>query len=542
MRILGAVGVTLALASSAAAAPVKHGQPVLAPAAPSSRSLSALGRYDAVLVQLQGKRGEIAVRLSGGTQIAPRLRIWRVPSVAAHTLVPGLERAGLLKAVEPDRPIAARASRVGPPTDPLLPQEYWLARVGADRATPPGPGKPVAVVDSGVDLTHPEFAGRPDTTALNQQVLLGPDDFHGTAVASVVGAPANGVGLVGVYPQARLQVWDASPTGQLTLGGEIAGIEAAARKAPGVINLSLGSTQANTMERDAVYTAFGEGSLVVAAAGNDRENGNPLDFPANLNHVLTVAATDQNDVVTGFSSASSGVDLAAPGQAIPVAVPLPYDATGYQIDDGTSFSTPIVSGAAAWVWTVRPKLDVTQLFDLMRLSARDVGPAGFDADTGFGILDIPTALSMTAPTSDHQEPNDDIYLVKANGLFSDGTSPVTKPGQPTGSLTARMNATEDPEDVYRVYVPPGKTVTVGVKGNADIDLELWRSGTRTVFEKGAAQQRDLLAASTHKGIGTESASATNRTKTGTFIYADVFLGRKAGRADYKLTVATRTQK
>jgi subtilisin family serine protease len=81
--------------------------------------------------------------------------------------------------------------------DPLLADEWWRPVVGADRAAPPGPGRPLTIIDTGVDLTHPELAARPNTVALNEQVV-GPTDVHGTAVASVAAAPIDGVGLVGV--------------------------------------------------------------------------------------------------------------------------------------------------------------------------------------------------------------------------------------------------------------------------------------------------------------------------------------------------------
>ena len=85
--------------------------------------------------------------------------------------------------------------------------------IGADPAAAPGPGVPITVVDSGVDPTNPEFAGRPNTTFLNDQTVDGPGEYHGTAVASLAVAAANGVGIVGVYPQAAFQSFDASPVG-----------------------------------------------------------------------------------------------------------------------------------------------------------------------------------------------------------------------------------------------------------------------------------------------------------------------------------------
>ena len=151
----------------------------------------------------------------------------------------------------------------------------------------------------------------------------------------------------------------------------IAGILAAAKRGPTVINLSLGYPQPDPMIEQAVLVAFGEGSIVVASAGNDFANGNPLIYPASLPHVLTVAATDESNRPTDFSSSSEAVDLSAPGQHIVAAVPLSYDPNGWQSVDGTSFSAPIVSAATAWVWTARPQLDNTQVVDLMRWSARD---------------------------------------------------------------------------------------------------------------------------------------------------------------------------
>jgi len=122
--------------------------------------------------------------------------------------------------------------------EPLFYSEWWYRLVGADRAESPGPGKPVTVVDTGIDFAHPEFHGRPETVALNTITFTDEDrGSHGTAVGSLVAAPVNGVGLVGIYPRARLLVWDGY---DLSFGAVIARLAAAARNGPGVINLSLG--------------------------------------------------------------------------------------------------------------------------------------------------------------------------------------------------------------------------------------------------------------------------------------------------------------
>ena len=104
---------------------------------------------------------------------------------------------------------------------------------------------PITIVDSGVDFAHPSSQGAPDLVALNSQEPAGVGGEHGTSVASVIGAPANGVGIVGIYPQARAALWDAALGSgtQLDTGQIAAGILAAARAGQGVINLSVGGSR-----------------------------------------------------------------------------------------------------------------------------------------------------------------------------------------------------------------------------------------------------------------------------------------------------------
>jgi hypothetical protein len=497
------------------------------------------------LVQLTGGgafMGEPLLRAAGAEEISPSLSMWRVRTSAARRLLPALRRAGIVAHVQPERPLVRAAANVSA-VDPLVPSQWWLANVGADRVAPPGPGVPVTVVDTGIDVAHPEFAGRPNTILLNEQsVEDGPDDYHGTAVSSVVAAPENGVGIIGVYPQAVLRSYDSDLSGQLTDASAIRGIEAAAQLGPSVINLSFGSVQEDIALQNEIYSVFRRGSIVVAASGNSRDEGNPINFPANMSHVLTVAASDQSDRAASFSSSSSGVDLAAPGVEIEAAVPTLFNSNLYEALDGTSFSAPIVSGATAWVWTARPELKNTQVFDLMRWSARDVGPQGFDEDTGFGILDIPTALSLLAPPVDPQEPNDDVYLVKPGGLFRTGTAPLTSPTRGTAKISARLDFTEDPEDVYRVWVGARRTVTLSVKGSSNVDLEAWRATTSTITERGAALRRDLAGRSAKKGTVADTVVVTNTTKQGSYYYADVFPAATVGDATYTLSVSTRAKR
>lgn len=521
-RLIWTTGVVLALAAP------PSGEAASSPAA----GLRALEGHSDALVALEHARarpGRWALLTHGGERLSADLELWRVPSRVARRLVPRLAADGLVRAVWPDlrfRPLTAAFE-----LEPLFYSQWWFALVGADRAVPPGPGRPVTVLDTGVDLAHPEFRDRPDTQALNQITFNDEDrGSHGTAVGSLVAAPVNGVGLVGIYPQARLQVWDGY---DLSFGAVIAGLAAASKRGPGVINLSLGypagAFGGNLLDPvvDAVNAAIRRGSLVVAAAGNGREDGSPELLPAGLPHVLTVAATNASATVSFFSNASPTVDLAAPGERVPVAVPQAIDPSGYRLGSGTSFSSPIVAGAAAWVWTARPELDASQLFEVMRRSGRDLGRPGFDHDTGFGMLDVPSALAYPAPVPDPLEPNEDVDLVKRNKLFAEPMPALY------GSLRARLTAGEDANDVYRLRVPAKRTVTVTLRPDADADLELWRPWTRSVHEPSG----NLAALSARPGTRVETVRFRNRSPSTVTAYVNVKLPFGGIRSTYRVSVS-----
>src|SRR5438105_981467 len=530
-----------AAAPAAVAAPLKyHGHAIVPGPLPGPRALQALDAYPRTLVQLDAARGGLAVPAlvrAGARQIAPLLRLWRLPSQRAQRLLPSLLRAGAIRSVTPDVPLRSDAMFFDQYTDPLAQYEWWIPAIGADRVDPPGPGVPITVIDTGLDVSHPEFtAARPNTTTLNtQNISAGGEEFHGTALASVAAAPTNGVGVVGVYPQAVLRAWAASPAGQLTVGDEVQALASAIAHGRSVINLSLGGTNYIPIEEEAILAAFGTGSLVVVAAGNDRDKGSPREFPASFNHVLTVGSTDPNDAVSTFSNRSPAMDLAAPGESIPAAIPMSIAPSGYGSVDGTSFASPLVAGASAEIWTNRPSLKNTQLFDLMRWTARDIGSPGWDEDTGFGVLNLPSASGTAAPAPDPQEPNEDVFLVKPKGLFRSGHAPLTGPGHSRAALSARLDSSEDPEDVYRIWLPKKSRTTVSIKPNANVNVEVWGPKTKSVFEKGKALRRDLIAIGARPGKARETVTVRN-PGPGLYVYVDAFLGKRVGDAAYALSV------
>ncbi len=482
---------------------------------------SALARelapYRAGLVLAKPGAGP-ALREAGGVKIASALPIWRVPTRSALQALPGLLSSGLVSEVTPDQPLSTLQAPPAEGTD------WWIPFVHADSAVPPGPGKPLTIIDTGVDLTHEEFAGRPFTTALNRQSTTGQNEEHGTAVASVAAAPRNSLGVVGVYPQANLYLWDASPAGiGITAGDVIRGLDAAIHLGPGVVNLSLGSEIRNPLIDRMVAVTQGAGVLIVAAAGNSRQNGNPAEYPASLPHVLTVGSLDSNAMPSFFTTGSPHVDLSAPGERIWVAVPTTlHPPDNYDQFDGTSFASPMVAAAAAWVWTVEPGLDASQVFDIMRVSAQDTWTPGFDPYSGFGRLDILAALGTGPPMPrDPQEPNEDVSYIKPGGILHRAAAPLTFAGQKNGKIFARLDRGDDPRDVYRFWVPRGKEASVALQPfDGDADLALWGPKTVSVLETGRARKRDSRGVSERSGTKRDRLRVRNTNGRSAYFYAE----------------------
>jgi subtilisin family serine protease len=465
---------------------------------------------------------------SGARAVAAELRLYRLSTPSAARVAPVLRARGTAQTITADRSVGSLSTMQN--EDPLLPEEWWRSAVGIDGLTPPGPGKPITVVDSGVDVTHPEFAGRPNLTLLNAQEPAGFGGDHGTQVASLVGAPVNGAGIVGIYPEAVLRSWDAAigEGTRLETSDIVAGIMAAARGGPGVINLSLGGPRDSLIEQ-AVGEAWAAGVLIVAASGNDGNAGSPLTYPASLPHVLTVGASDESNTVASFSSTSRFVDLVAPGQQMVAASARSHS---WGPSSGTSFAAPLVAGGAAWVWTARPDLDNAQMFEVMRRAARDVGAPGRDTASGFGILDIGRALSWPVPARDPLEPNEDIEHVKPGGFFATGLPPLTARGKDRATVVARLDYAEDPRDVYRVWVPARRSVGVTLRSTVDVELSVYGPDAANIDNEPRAER---LGISARSGSGSERI-VVKPAQRGRWAYVVVTTGRRVQEASYNLSV------
>ncbi|HVM69417.1 MAG TPA: S8 family serine peptidase [Gaiellaceae bacterium] len=492
------------------------------PAAAAPQAQLAASEHALVAVEAGAPGVEPLLRRAGGRPLSPELGLWLLRGRDAARVVAPLERMGALRFAERSRRRDAAVRFTDPLATPGV--AYHFALIGADRAEPPGPGFPITVLDSGIDLGNPDFAGRADTFTLNPQAVAStePEEYHGTEIAAVAAAPVNAFGAEGVYPAAVVRSYDLG--GDFTDAAIIVAIRAAVAAGPSVINISLAGPGESRALCEEIARAVGLGSLVVASSGNDLRAGNPVNYPAACPHVLTVGSVDRAGSPSSFSSANAAVDLVAPGERLPVALP---DGSG-RLVSGTSFAAPVVAAVAAWVRTVRGAMHHTQLFDLMRSSARDVAQPGFDVRTGFGIVDVPRALAAPLPSVDPQEPNDDVRHVVANGLF-----PRAKP-LVSARFRARLDFTEDPDDVYRVSVPPNRQLTVTVTPDDDVRVALYAPTARTVL-----RPHGLLALSDRPGRSAERVAWANRTKRGVVVFLHVTTTPRAvtGTPLYTVTLA-----
>lgn len=285
--------------------------------------------------------------------------------------------------------------------DPGFSKQWNMGVIGIPNAWDIGTGEGIiiAVVDSGVDLTHPDLAPKivPGTNFVNPGREPQDDHGHGTHVAGIAAAIANnGLGVVGVAPGARImpvKVLDENIRGSKAAEG----IRWAVDHGASVINLSLGDdTQAllGPSFSEAIEYAWSKGVICVAGAGNMYLlDSGYTDQPA-----LVVSATDRNDGKPDYSSGvgSAKWGIAAPGGGSEIGpeedkIFSTWRGNAYHYAQGTSMAAPHVAGAVAILrgLGLTPEQTIERLLE----TAKDVGAPGWDSTFGAGRLDVNAALS-----------------------------------------------------------------------------------------------------------------------------------------------------
>jgi subtilisin family serine protease len=342
-----------------------------------------------------------------------------VPAGREAEVARELKRNLAVAYAEPD--YIVRALRV--PDDPYFAIEQWnLAQIGGPAAwdlTTGSASVVIAVVDTGVDIGHPDLASKivAGYDFVNLDTDPQDDEGHGSHVAGIAAAVSNNtVGVSGVSWGAAImpvKVLDDSGSGYTS--DVAAGIAWAADHGARVINLSLGGPGASQTLQDAVDHAYSAGALIVAAAGNDYSSGNPVNYPAACEHVVGVAATNDQDGHASYSSAGSWVDVAAPGGdptgssdpnprhwimstywrgAVAASAEPQAIQAAYERHAGTSMATPHVAGLAALVWSRHPEWTHDQVAWAIESTALDRGAAGRDDLFGWGRIDAGAAVAL----------------------------------------------------------------------------------------------------------------------------------------------------
>lgn len=263
----------------------------------------------------------------------------------------------------------------------------------------------VAIIDSGIDVNHPEFRGRL-MTGYNYLAPGSPpvDDYgHGTHVAGLIGAVANNaVGMAGVAPKVKIDARKVlNSQGSGTISNVSKAIREAADAGAEIINLSLESSAPNPTMEAAVQYAYNKGVLLIAAAGNFYPS--PVSWPAAYSEVIAVAATNYYDKHATYSNAGPQVELAAPGGERGLSILSTWPGgvkcrdniavlpqSDYCTSEGTSMAAAIVSGAATLIKSIKPTYTAEQIRQLLRTSATPLNESA--TMVGSGRLDIHTAL------------------------------------------------------------------------------------------------------------------------------------------------------
>lgn len=401
--------------------------------------------------------------------------------VSERTVQQRLARHRLLKFAELDRRIAPAYAA----NDPYLGSEWHLATIGAPAAwdLSQGAGVTIAILDSGVDGTHPDLAarmvagwnfydGNADTSDANG---------HGTAVAGAAAATSdNAAGVAAVAGKANLMPVRIADANAYAYWSTVAqGLTWAADHGARVANISYNGVAGSSTVANAANYLRSKGGLVVVAAGND---GTDPGFAATT-AMIPVSATNSADQRTSWSNYGAFVALAAPGDGIWTT----NRGGGYSAWSGTSFASPITAGVVALMMSRRPDLPNTTIESLLYASAKDLGTPGRDTSFGYGRVDAAAAVAAAA----------------AAAPAADTTAPTVAINSPasgnsvSGTVTVDV-AASDNVGVARVELSAGGS-TVGIDTAAPFAFA-WDT-------TGVANGSQALVATAYDAAGNRASSA-----------------------------------
>ena len=311
------------------------------------------------------------------------------------------------------------------PNDPYYPSEWHLGKIQASGAWSVTTGSPaiiIAIADTGVDATHPDLVSKivPGWNVVSNNSNTSDAYGHGTKVAGTAAAATNnGVGVASpawgclIMPVRVSEAGDGSST-VLDIANAIVW---AAGHGARVVNVSYAVTGSGTVD-SAAQKLQSKGGVVVVSAGNDGYTYTSGDDP----YLITVSATDPNDVIYSWSSRGNIVDLAAPGCTGMTTT----SGGGYASACGTSFSAPLTAGVAALMLSANPGLTAADVARILKQSADDLGAPGWDTTYAWGRLNAAQAVSlaMSGGSAPDTQPPSVSFSWPASGAILSGVVSV----------------------------------------------------------------------------------------------------------------------
>lgn len=356
------------------------------------------------------------------------------------------------------------------PNDSYWGNQYGLSAIHAPQGwdiTTGSAAVVIAIIDTGVDLTHPDLAGKivAGYDFVNNDAVPQDDNGHGTHVAGIAAAESNnGVGVAGVSWGAQImpvKVLGASAGGSFS--NAASGIIWATDRGAQIINLSLGSTAHSTVFQNAIDYAYNHGVTVIAASGNSGNNF--VLYPARYPNVIAVGATDATNTLAGFSNYGPEIDIVAPGDHIYST----WLGNNYTYLDGTSMSAPYVAGLAAILRGIPGSGSPANLAWAMKSTALDLGIPGRDNFYGDGLIQMDAAIALlwVSPTSTPTQTSTPL------------PSSTPRPPRPTSGytppallLTSTSTATVAPSLTFTptqtVFAPPTEIPSYDAEDSADL--------------------------------------------------------------------------
>lgn len=335
-------------------------------------------------------------------------------AVAAEAVLRKFEKHPLLKFAELDKKVPASLAV----TDPYIGSQWHLTKVNAQAAwdITQGEGVTIAILDSGVDPTHPDLVNNlvPGYNATDRNTNTSDICGHGTAVAGVAGAQTNNaIGVAGVAGRAKIMpVMIAhidSSTGKCMgyYSTIAAGLTFAADNGAKIANISYGGIPSSSSIQSAAQYLKNKGGLTFVSANNNgiQETYTPVSM------MIPVSATDANDNLFSWSSYGSYVALSAPGSTWTTS-----NGGTYRQSQGTSFASPLAAGVGALIMAANPSLDAATIESILYTTAVDLGVVGRDIRFGYGRVDANAAVTKAKSTTmvDSTAPNTSITYPTAN--------------------------------------------------------------------------------------------------------------------------------